>query len=135
VTIPSQSALTLEFEHGSRFVGRMRWMMAGFAMALPVLAFAAEPTDVSSLLEKIRDEYDVPALAAAAFDEGELVAIGADGSRSVKRSAEVTEDDQWILSSCAKSMTASGCDARGGWSHPLGIDHRRRVSGCQRVHG
>lgn len=36
-----------------------------------------------------------------------FVAIGADGSRSVKRSAEVTEDDRWILSSCTKSMTAS----------------------------
>lgn len=82
-------------------------MMVRIAAALPMLAFAGEPTDVSSMLEKIRDEFDVPALAAAAFDEGELVAIGSDGVRSVKRSGEVTDDDLWILSSCTKSMTAS----------------------------
>ena len=68
---------------------------------------ATEPTDVSSTLEKIRDEFDVPALAAAAFDEGELVAIGSNGVRSTKLSREVTDDDLWIISSCTKSITAS----------------------------
>ena len=85
----------------------MKWTSVGIVVAFPALAFATQPTDVSSSLEKIREEYDVPALAAAAFDEGELVAIGADGVRNVRRNAEVTDEDLWILSSCTKSMTAS----------------------------
>ena len=82
----------------------MGWI---WVLALPIVACAAEPTDVSSTLERIREEFDVPALAAAAFDEGGLVAIGSDGVRNLRRNAEVTDDDLWILSSCTKSMTAS----------------------------
>lgn len=85
----------------------MKWRIVRIAVAFPALAFAAQPTDVSSSLEKIREEFDVPSLAAAAFDEGELVAIGSDGVRNVRRNTEVTDDDLWILSSCTKSMTAS----------------------------
>ena len=85
----------------------MRWHLLLLATLVPWVVFAVEPTDVSSALEDIRDEYDVPALAAAAFDEGELVAIGAHGVRSTKRSSEVTDQDLWLLSSCTKSMTAS----------------------------
>ena len=85
----------------------MRWHLVLLATLVPWVVFSVEPTDVSSALEDIRDEYDVPALAAAAFDEGELVAIGAHGVRSTKRSSEVTDQDLWLLSSCTKSMTAS----------------------------
>jgi CubicO group peptidase (beta-lactamase class C family) len=67
----------------------------------------ADPEDVSDLLEKIRDEHEVPALAAAVIDEGKMVAWGACGMRSTARVVPVTLDDQWSLASCTKSMTAS----------------------------
>ena len=78
-----------------------------------VLALAAcvcrgvEPMDVSSQIERIREEHEVPALAVAAMDEGQLVAIGAAGLRSAKDDKPVALDDQWIVSSITKSMTAS----------------------------
>lgn len=65
------------------------------------------PEDVTALLEAIREEHNVPALAAAAVDEGQLVGIGATGMRSGKRDVPVTIDDKWHLGSCTKSMTAS----------------------------
>jgi len=62
---------------------------------------------VSALLEKIRDEHNVPALAAAVMDEGKLVALGVCGLRSATHEVPVARDDQWNLASCTKSMTAS----------------------------
>jgi CubicO group peptidase (beta-lactamase class C family) len=74
----------------------------GFALSL-----RAEPVDVSSRLERIRVEHQLPALAAAAYDEGGLVAIGATGRRRARNNEPVTLDDRWHLASCTKSMTAS----------------------------
>jgi CubicO group peptidase (beta-lactamase class C family) len=67
----------------------------------------AGPENVSALLEKIRDKHDVPGLAGAVMDEGQLVALGASGMRSAARVVPVTLDDKWHLGSCTKSMTAS----------------------------
>jgi CubicO group peptidase (beta-lactamase class C family) len=67
----------------------------------------AEPDNVSTLLEKIRDDHDVPGLAAAVVDEGKIIACGACGMRSAGRVVPVMLDDKWHLGSCTKSMTAS----------------------------
>ena len=68
-----------------------------------------EAENLSPRLEKIRDAHRIPALAAAAVDEGEIVAIGATGSRRAGAGDSVFVDDIWHLGSCTKSMTASVC--------------------------
>ncbi len=74
-----------------------------------VLAAGArgEPRDVTGQLEQIREKHQLPGLAAAAIVEGEIVAIGATGTRSANDAARVTINDKWHLGSCTKSMTAS----------------------------
>ena len=78
-------------------------MFAVFA----VVRLHAEPDNVSAALEKIRDDHDLPALAAAVVDEGKIVAFGACGMRNAGRMVPVMLDDKWHLGSCTKSMTAS----------------------------
>jgi CubicO group peptidase (beta-lactamase class C family) len=75
--------------------------------ALAVASHAAETVDVSQLLEPIRANRDVPALAAAAMKGGELVSVGATGLRRLGGTNKVTVDDLWHIGSCTKSMTAS----------------------------
>ena len=63
--------------------------------------------DLSAALEPIRAKGDVPALAAAAFRGGELLAIGSAGVRRKGHDDErVTNDDRWHLGSDTKAMTA-----------------------------
>lgn len=81
-----------------------------FVAALAVLAVAlraAEPENVSWQLERIRVNHQVPALAAAAVNEGVIVAVGATGKRKARGNEAVTLEDKWHLGSCTKSMTAS----------------------------
>ena len=61
----------------------MKRLTASIAAFLFTALAHAAPQDVSVLLEKIRDDHEVPALTAAVMDEGKLVAIGATGNRSV----------------------------------------------------
>lgn len=68
---------------------------------------AADPQDVSALLDRIRDAHEIPALAAAAIDEDNIVAIGVSGFRKADGEEHVLLDDRWHLGSCTKSMTAS----------------------------
>ncbi len=77
------------------------------ALLVETSVLCAGPADVSEKVERIRAEHRVPAMAVAAMDEGNLVAIGAAGQRSIKREKPVTIHDLWIVSSCTKSMTAS----------------------------
>ena len=67
----------------------------------------AAPEDISSLLEPIRQEYNLPALAAAVVLDGETVALGAVGERKFASGVQVTIDDQFHLGSCGKAMTAT----------------------------
>lgn len=81
-------------------------------LAVLVAAFAPglradDPQDVSHRLEKIRDSHEVPALAAAAIDEGQIVAIGVSGFRKQGGEEHATLADRWHLGSCTKSMTAA----------------------------
>ena len=62
--------------------------------------------DLSSDLEPLREKGGVPALAAAAWRGGDLLAIGATGVRARGEPARVTSDDVWHLGSDTKAMTA-----------------------------
>ena len=63
----------------------MKGLIVSVAMCLVFARAHADPDNVSAALEKIRDDHDVPALAAAVMDEGKLVAFGATGMRSAGR--------------------------------------------------
>src|SRR3954447_26075620 len=63
--------------------------------------------DITPLLEKIRATREIPALAAAAIKDGEIVAVGATGLRHLGGKTSVTVDDLWHIGSCTKSMTSS----------------------------
>jgi len=78
---------------------------------LPRAAGAAtdlsEVPDLSHLLEPIRKEHGLPALAAAAVKSGRIVGIGAVGSRKAGSAEPVTTADRFHVGSCTKSMTAT----------------------------
>ena len=68
---------------------------------------AAQPDDCSALLEAIREERRIPAIAAAVVDDGQLVALGAAGARRADSETLVSVQDVWEVASLTKSMTAS----------------------------
>ena len=63
--------------------------------------------DLGPLLEPIRDQYAVPALAAATVDADGTLALGATGVRSWKEDAAVSWQDRFHLGSDTKAMTAT----------------------------
>jgi CubicO group peptidase (beta-lactamase class C family) len=68
---------------------------------------AAQPADCSALLDSIRSERRIPAIAAAVLDDGQLVALGSAGTRRAGTEISVSPEDIWEVASCTKSMTAS----------------------------
>ena len=89
----------------TRVVRAFLWVMVPLAAA----ASAAEtaPAALDGLLEPIRAEHELPALAAAVVRGGRTVAVGAVGVRRVGSNERVTVDDKWHIGSCTKSMTAA----------------------------
>lgn len=90
-----------------------RQFLGGAALALCCQArsFAAPPglDDLSSVLEPIRVQYDLPALAAAVLVSGVTAAQGAVGVRKYGTVIPVTVRDQFHLGSDTKAMTATLC--------------------------
>jgi CubicO group peptidase (beta-lactamase class C family) len=76
-----------------------------FAANRPV--FAGDVHDPAPLLEPIRTQYQLPAMAAAVIKDGKLHAVGAAGVRKAGDKTPVTADDQFHLGSCTKAMTAT----------------------------
>jgi D-alanyl-D-alanine carboxypeptidase len=68
---------------------------------------AAGPTDLSATLESFRASAGMPALAAAVFRGGTLVAQGTAGVRKLGDTTRVTNADEWHLGSDTKAMTAT----------------------------
>ena len=65
------------------------------------------PADLNSILEPIRQTYDLPALAGAIVTSKSLVAVGAAGVRKYGTKIPVTINDQFHLGSDTKAMTAT----------------------------
>ena len=65
------------------------------------------PQPLDAYLETVRSEYDLPALAAAVVEDGELVAAGAVGTRVHGQAIPVTIDDRFHIGSITKAMTAT----------------------------
>jgi len=69
--------------------------------------FVTVATAADDWLETIRQKHAVPALAAAGMREGQLLALGAVGTRQFGESTAVTNEDLWHIGSCTKSMTGT----------------------------
>lgn len=95
------------------------------AAAASVPAVAAGPDALETYLETVRVSHGLPAVAAAAVKDGEVVAIGATGVRALGREETVTREDRFHLGSNTKAMTATIAGAlvdEGliGWDSTLG---------------
>lgn len=83
--------------------------LAVLALAVTMLAAPARAQDESlnALLEPVRKEAGLPALAAAVAKSGRIVAAGAVGTRVLGRDIPVTLDDRFHIGSDTKAMTAT----------------------------
>jgi CubicO group peptidase (beta-lactamase class C family) len=68
---------------------------------------AAPPADAAQILEKIRQRYDLPALAVVVVKDGRICDRAAVGVRKTGDPALVTTNDLFHIGSCTKSMTAT----------------------------
>ncbi|MBI5394879.1 MAG: beta-lactamase family protein [Verrucomicrobia bacterium] len=66
-----------------------------------------ESASLNVILEPIRGEFQLPALAAVVVKDSRIVARGAVGLRKADSDATVTPDDKFHIGSCTKSMTAT----------------------------
>lgn len=63
--------------------------------------------DLSAVLEQVRVQHQVVALAGAVVEHGHVIAIGAAGERKRGSGVRVTTADRWHLGSCTKAITAT----------------------------
>src|ERR1700733_12072371 len=63
--------------------------------------------DLTAQLEAVRAAERLPALGAAVWRSGKLVAEGVTGVRELGDATRATLDDQWHLGSDTKAMTAT----------------------------
>ena len=61
----------------------------------------------TNLVEWVREENDVPAIAAMVLVDGQPIDIAAAGKRSAAAANPVTENDKWHIGSLTKAMTAT----------------------------
>ncbi len=89
--------------------GRLPKLAVGLLLTVFIIISCtpAAPEDISSLLEPIRQEYNLPALAAAVILDGRTVALGVVGERKYGSGVAVTNYDQFHLGSCGKAITAT----------------------------
>ena len=64
-------------------------------------------TDLAQVIESIRVEGGLPALAAAIIIDGKIYATAAVGTRKIGTENWVTVDDKFIIGSCGKTFTAT----------------------------
>ena len=74
---------------------------------LPVAGQEAAVLDLGPVLEPIRAQHELPALAGAVVHGGRVVALGAVGVRAAGEQAAVTVNDRFHIGSCTKAMTAT----------------------------
>jgi CubicO group peptidase (beta-lactamase class C family) len=73
----------------------------------PVSTGAAQPQNINDILQPLLKDYQLPSIAAVVISNGQIVAQGAVGERKAGDSTSVTINDQYLLGSCTKAMTAT----------------------------
>ena len=93
----------------ARAQGTAEELPAGPGVIAPEAAEAtSEPREPLAMqLEAMREDWGLPALAAAIIQDGTIVQAATAGRRAVGSEALVTLDDPWHLGSCGKAMTAT----------------------------
>ncbi len=82
-------------------------LVALIASTLPVVSGPAKAqTPLDSMLSPYLSRYDLPAVAAAVVKNGEVVSVGAVGTRKGGEMIPVTVNDRFHLGSDTKAMTA-----------------------------
>ncbi len=76
------------------------------AAPAPLLASSGD-SNLAELLESIRVEERLPALAAAVIIDGDIYAAAAVGTRKFGSENWVTVDDSFLIASCSKAFTAT----------------------------
>lgn len=66
---------------------------------------AAQPAPLDEILDQIRQKTGSPAIAAAAVQDGKIVALGVRGVRELGKPEAAELGDQWLIGSCTKPMT------------------------------
>jgi len=89
----------------SRIVTLLASLLAGILITISCAPVVTQ--DISSVLEPIREKYNLPALAAAVVLDGDTIALGTVGERKYGSDVAVANDDQFHLGSCSKAMTAT----------------------------
>src|SRR5438477_2810764 len=88
-------------------------------------AAPAPPKDVSALLAPIIAKHDVPGMAAAVVQSGEIVAVGVAGVRTRGKGDKIAAADKFHIGSDTKAMTAMLCgilvdEGKLKWGQTLG---------------
>jgi len=63
------------------------------------------PTDLSTILNTVREKTHAPGIAAAAIRDGRLMAIGSSGVRDLHSKEPAARGDRSMIGSCGKSLT------------------------------
>lgn len=82
-------------------------VLFGCATAPASIGDQAGDFDLAELLESIRVEERLPALAAAIILDGKVHAAAAVGTRKTGTNNWVTVDDKFLIASCSKAFTAT----------------------------
>jgi CubicO group peptidase (beta-lactamase class C family) len=73
----------------------------------PVSTGAAQPQNINDILQPLLNQYQIPSIAAVVISNGQIVAQGAVGERKAGDTTSVMINDQYLLGSCTKAMTAT----------------------------
>jgi CubicO group peptidase (beta-lactamase class C family) len=84
-----------------------RFLALAMAFSSSSSAFSAPEPSLESVLEPIRAQYHLPALAGAIFSTDGVVEIAAVGLRKAGSTVSATTDDLWHLGSDTKMMTGA----------------------------
>src|SRR5262245_33717896 len=83
-------------------VTRLWFMMAAFTAGVALAD--DKPADLRPVLRPLLKESKAPALAAAVYRDGRLLAIGVCGVRAADSNEPATDDDRFPIGSCSKPM-------------------------------
>ena len=89
------------------FGGGLAAMATAQTTTLPTVSTPAASKEINSILDPIREKYDLPALAGMIVCSDGSTEIGAVGVRAAGRDAPVNVNDRWHLGSNTKAMTAT----------------------------
>ena len=94
-------------------------------------ASSTQPSkDISALLAPVIQKHDVPGMAAAVVQSGEIVAIGVAGVRMRGKPDKIATDDRWAVIAYVRALQLS----QNVPADQLTAEDRQRLEGATRGH-